>query len=93
MTTNSSNTSEILANLQTWHCPNLAELQFRGLHIKEGWMLDSHHWALPLTATFMFLAIVAAKLIYGDWGIVWNVGSFLVALVTLLWMWANHVVS
>ncbi|KAE8368477.1 hypothetical protein BDV27DRAFT_42740 [Aspergillus caelatus] len=84
---------DILRKLDTWHCPELGELRFPGLLISEGWELDPQHILLPLSTTALFIMVVAAKFIYGDWAIAWNVGSFLVSLAALLWMWANHCVA
>lgn len=61
--------------------------------IDEGWRFDSQPVVLPAAATVLLLSVVAAKLIYGDWATAWNCGGFLVSLVTLLWMWADHAVS
>jgi hypothetical protein len=76
-----------------WHSPRLYGLPLQGLLIEEGWKADSKHILLPLTATLLVLMVVAAKLVYGDWGTAWTFGGFLVALVTLAWMWANHAVG
>ena len=86
-------TRDIISELESWHCPKLGELEFRGLRIEEGWKSESLHVVLSLTTLIFFLVVVVAKLVYGDWGIAWNVGSFLVALATLLWMWASHAAS
>ncbi len=84
---------DILSKLEGWHCPKLGELQFQALMIDEDWTPGLQHVVLPLTVTVIFLMVVGAKLVDGDWGTAWNVGCFLVALATLLWMWANHTVS
>jgi hypothetical protein len=58
--------------------------------ISEGWELNLQHILLPLGVTVSYIMVVSAKLIYGDWETAYNVGSFLVSLAALLWMWANH---
>jgi hypothetical protein len=60
--------------------------------INEGWVTDMRQVVLPLMAT-MFLAVVTAAKSLFDWNTAWNVGSFFVALVTLLWMWATYMAS
>jgi len=84
---------DILSKLESWHCPKLGELQFRALIIDEDRTRGSQRVVLLLTVMVIFLMVVGAKLAYGDWGTAWNVGCFLVALATLLWMWANHTVG
>ena len=84
---------DIYRKLDEWHCPELGELQFRGLNISENWNSNSQHIILPLTVILILLAIIFARFIFNDWGTAWNVGGFLVSLVTLLWMWANHFIS
>ncbi|RFU25457.1 hypothetical protein B7463_g10885, partial [Scytalidium lignicola] len=81
---------DILSEIKRRHYPKLSDLEFRGLMIKEELRPDLQRTLLPSTATILFLAVAGAKLIYGDWATAWNVGSFLVSLVTLLWMWASH---
>ncbi|PMD37950.1 hypothetical protein L207DRAFT_431552 [Hyaloscypha variabilis F] len=85
--------SGILSKLESWHCPKLGELQFRALIIDEDRTRGSQCVVLLLTVVVIFLMVAGAKLAYGDWGTAWNVGCFLVALATLLWMWANHTVA
>lgn len=75
-----------------WHRPALRELKFRGIVIREGWTLDARNVVLPLLATMFLAVVVAAKFLFG-WNTAWTVGGFFVALVTLLWMWANHTTS
>src|SRR3954449_11636047 len=74
---------DILSMLEGWHCPKLGELHFRALMIDEGRTPDSQHMVLPLTVAVIFLIVVSARLVFGDWGTAWNVGCFLVALATL----------
>lgn len=83
-------TRDILSEVRCWHCPSVAELKFRGLMIEEGWDLHSKHIILPLTTTALLLIVVGARLLYGDWGIAWNVGCFFVALVALSTTWADY---
>ena len=68
----------------------MRELKFRGLVIREGWTLDARKVILPLLATIFLAVVVAAKFLFG-WNTAWTVGGFFVALVTLLWMWANYI--
>ncbi|KAF2020132.1 hypothetical protein BU24DRAFT_419704 [Aaosphaeria arxii CBS 175.79] len=84
---------DILSKLESEYCPSLVELQFRGLMISEGLDTGSRGVALSLGATVLFVIVVAARLIFGDWGTAWNVGSFFVALATLAWMKINHSVG
>ncbi|GFF40216.1 hypothetical protein IFM61606_06038 [Aspergillus udagawae] len=81
---------DILRKFDDLHCPELSELQFRGIRIREDWELSSQHIALPLAVTLLFVMVVVAKLTFGDWATAWNVGCFFVALATLLWMWAEY---
>jgi hypothetical protein len=81
---------DLLFELNIEHCPELRSLQFRGLLVDEGWECNRYHIIWPLSVTALLLAVTAARYLYGDWGIAWNVGSFLVALATFSWMWANH---
>jgi hypothetical protein len=87
---NAANDRDILSKIESWHCPRLGELTFRGLVINEGRDTDSRHMALQLAAKILFLMVFVAKVVFGDWGTAWNVGSFLVALATLSWMWIRH---
>ena len=57
--------------------------------IDEVWERDSLCVAVLLTVALVSFMIVGAKLVFGDWGTAWNVGCFVIALVTLLWMWTN----
>lgn len=75
-----------------WHCPGLRELKFKGIVIREGWTLDAGKVILPLLATMFLAVVVAAKFLFG-WNTAWTVGGFFIALVTLLWMWANYITS
>jgi hypothetical protein len=84
---------DILSKIGIWHCPGLGELKFRGLVIKEGWDLHSQYKVMPLIATVLFLIVLGARLLYGDWSVAWNVGSFFVALVALSRMWAGYAVG
>ncbi|KAL4864155.1 hypothetical protein BDV12DRAFT_205888 [Aspergillus spectabilis] len=68
-----------------WHRPGLREIPFRGILINEGWVLGTQQVVLPLMAT-MFLAVVIAARFLFDWNTAWSVGSFFVALATLLWI-------
>ncbi|KAG4432540.1 hypothetical protein IFR05_011975 [Cadophora sp. M221] len=63
---------------------SLGQLVFRGLHIEDGWTFDA-----TTTAIFMLLASVVSILIvpiewliYGDWGVAWNVGTCFIPLLT-----------
>lgn len=75
-----------------WHYPEMSELRFRGLRIREDWEFSLQHIVLPLAVTFLFAMIVVAKLSFGDWATAWNVGAFFVGLAALLLMWAAHFV-
>lgn len=61
--------------------------------IKEGWDIHFRLVVLPLAATMFILVALGAKLIYGDWAIAWDFGSFSVALATLYFMWVKYLVS
>lgn len=82
----------MLSKLQIWHCPNIGELEFRGLLITEKWRLDWTHITMTSTITLVFSGIVAAKFLFG-WETAWNVGCFLVSFISLAWMWTNHFVN
>lgn len=87
-----SNVLSKLDNWESWHCPGLRELEFKGILISERWTLSTHQLVLPLMATMFLAVVVAAKFLFG-WDTAWSVGSFVVALVTLLWMWATYMAS
>jgi len=74
------------------YCPSLGQLVFRGLRIEDGWTFDS---TMPII--FMPLAVVAsvlivffARLIFGDWGVAWNVGACFVPLLAGVGSWLHH---
>ena len=72
----------MLKKLDVWHCPDLRELKFRVVLIRESWGF-SQHIVWPLVSTVLFLMVVVSSLVYGDWGTAWNVRCFLVSLITL----------
>jgi hypothetical protein len=85
-----ANTSrDLLDKLDRWHRPRLGELKFRGLIIKEGWDVDSQRILLPSTITVLFLVVLAARFLFGDWGVAWTVGSFFVGLMAVSIAWAR----
>jgi hypothetical protein len=59
------------------YCASLGQLVFRGLHIEDGWTFDAIISAIfmPLAAVASMLIVLVAWLIYGDWGVAWNVGA------------------
>ncbi|KAL3469135.1 hypothetical protein BJX99DRAFT_268685 [Aspergillus californicus] len=83
---------DVLSQFDSWDCPGLRELKFKGIVISEGWTLDTRQVILPLLVIMSLAVVVAAKFLFG-WNTAWTVGGFFVALVTLLWMWANHMAS
>jgi hypothetical protein len=76
--------------LQAWHCPDFGKLSFKALMIDDGLEPGSQQVVLLLTVAVCFIIVIGAKLVFGDWGTAWNVGCFLVALVTLSCMWVTH---
>jgi hypothetical protein len=84
---------DILSELQTYHCPELRELKFRGLMIKEGWNLRSSPVLLPLTITILALMVVGARFTFGDWGVAWTFGAFFVALLGVSGQWLKYAVE
>lgn len=70
----------------------MREIKFRGIVIREGWTFDVRKVVLPLLASTFLVVVVVAKVVF-DWETAWTVGSFFVALVTLLWMCANYITS
>jgi hypothetical protein len=80
----------ILSKLQVWHCPDLGELPFKALMIDDGLGPGSQQVVLLLIVAVCFIIVIGAKLVFGDWGTAWNVGCFLVALVTLSFMWVTR---
>lgn len=93
LTDTANDLSELLGLIGVWKRPLLREIEFRGLLIDEGWMLDSKRVAIPVAVTGLFAAVIAARLVYGDWDVAWNVGCFLVGLASLLCMWVDHAVA
>ncbi|RAH53303.1 hypothetical protein BO85DRAFT_381810 [Aspergillus piperis CBS 112811] len=67
----------------SWHCPALREIEFRGIVVSEGWALDKHHITLPLLVAILLGVVVAARFLFG-WDTAWTVGAFFVALISLL---------
>ena len=82
----------MLRKLDRWHVPDLSEIPFQALLITEGWDLGAQSTVILLTASFFFLLVVFSKIIYNDWGILWNVACFFVSLAGLILMWANHAI-
>ncbi|KFY29419.1 hypothetical protein V493_02375 [Pseudogymnoascus sp. VKM F-4281 (FW-2241)] len=78
---------------QGQHCPSLGQLVFRGLHIEDGWTFDATIPAIfmPLAAVVSILIVLIAWLVYGDWGVAWNVGACFIPLLTGLGSWLLHV--
>ncbi|PYH99225.1 hypothetical protein BO71DRAFT_314382, partial [Aspergillus ellipticus CBS 707.79] len=66
----------------SWHCPALREIEFRGIVVSEGWALDKRH-TLPLLVAILLGVVVAARFLFG-WDTAWTVGAFFVALISLL---------
>jgi hypothetical protein len=67
----------------------LGQLVFRGLHIEDSWTFDTTIPAIfmPLAAVVSVLIVLVAWLIYGDWGVAWNVGACFIPLLTGLGSW------
>jgi hypothetical protein len=87
-----ANTSrDLLDKLDRWHRPSLGELKFRGLIIKEGWDMNLQYILLPSTMTALFLVVVAARFLFGDWSVAWTVGGVYLALVAVSIAWACYV--
>jgi hypothetical protein len=85
---------DLLNKLDRWNRPGLGDLKFRGLIIKEGWDVDSQQYKLlPLTITALFLVVLAARFLFGDWSVAWTVGSFFVGLVAVSIAWARSATS
>jgi hypothetical protein len=42
---------------------------------------------MPLAAVVSILIVLVAWLIYGDWGVAWNVGACFIPLLTGLGSW------
>lgn len=87
------NGRDILSKIESWHCPKLGELKFRGLVINKGRDINSRYITLSLATTILFLMVFVAKLVFDNWGTAWNVASVLVALATFLWMWIKYSVG
>jgi hypothetical protein len=81
---------DLLEKLDRWHRPGLGELKFQGLIIKEGWDADLQYILLPLAMTVLFLVVLTARFLFGDWSVAWTVGSFFVGLVAVLIAWACY---
>ncbi|BCS04873.1 uncharacterized protein AKAW2_80674A [Aspergillus luchuensis] len=75
---------DILTKLNVWHCPELGEVQFRGLMIGDNWEGNLQHMVLLVTVILILLSIAIARLVFDDWDIAWNVGAFFVGLLNLL---------
>ncbi|KAL2820862.1 hypothetical protein BDW59DRAFT_181387 [Aspergillus cavernicola] len=73
---------DILRTLDTWHCPDLRELRFPAVHIRDSWMY-SQHTALSLILLLLFVLVVASRLLYGDWGTAYTAANFFVSLGAL----------
>ncbi|KAI9368688.1 hypothetical protein BJX61DRAFT_537052 [Aspergillus egyptiacus] len=73
-------------------CPALRQLEFRAILIREGWELDKTQFMFPFMVTLFLGVVVAASFLFG-WDTAWAVGSFFVALVTLLCMRAAYMSS
>jgi hypothetical protein len=84
---------DLLNKLDRWNRPGLGDLKFRGLIIKEGWDVDSQRKLLPSTIMVLFLVVLAARFLFGDWGVAWTVGSFFVGLVAVSIAWARSATS
>lgn len=74
---------DVLAEVHRWHYPSVAELRFRGLLIEDGWGPHLHRMILFLATIVLLLMVVGARFMYGDWGVAWTVGCFIVALAGL----------
>ncbi|OTA56490.1 hypothetical protein K449DRAFT_468383 [Hypoxylon sp. EC38] len=84
---------DILEKLNEIHCPDLCDLDFSGLLIREDWGFDSRHVILPLAVTLLLALVGVSRIVYGDWSTAWTFGGFLVSFITLIWMWAHHAVG
>jgi hypothetical protein len=73
--------------------PKLAELEFPCLVIHEDWEFDANSMALPVLASCLVATVIGSRYVYGDWDVAWNVGCFMVGLVTLVVTWARYCVS
>jgi hypothetical protein len=51
--------------------------------------VDLQYKLLPLTITALFLVVLAARFLFGDWGVAWTVGSFFVGLMAVSIAWAR----
>jgi hypothetical protein len=79
--------------MDIWDTPELRELEFHGLLIREGWDPHSQHTVVALITTSLFLLVVWARLVFGDWSTAWTAGAFFVALIALLIQWLRYFVS
>jgi len=80
---------DILCKRNALHCPELGELEFRGLRVEESWSYNSQCIVLPLLTTFSLIVVAVAKLTYSDWATAWTVGCFFVGLIPVLMLWVN----
>jgi hypothetical protein len=52
--------------------------------------MDLQYILLPSTMTALFLVVIAARFLFGDWGVAWTVGSFFVGLAAVSIAWACY---
>ncbi|KAH7323088.1 hypothetical protein B0I35DRAFT_427074 [Stachybotrys elegans] len=81
---------DVLAKLDTWHCPDVGELPFNGLSVDVSWTPHLHYILIPSIVSLLMLLVLGARLVYGDWDIAWAVGSFLIALISFFVVWTQH---
>lgn len=75
----------VLQKLGEQYIPNLGDLSFPGLLIKEGWLLPHPRLTLSLLAsTVLFFSVVMTWLIYHDWAVAWQVGGCFLAFITFV---------
>lgn len=71
----------------------LSDAKWEGLHITEGWMLDTTSAAGPALVTGLISVVVGARFLYGDWATAWTMLGSLAGLVAIVLMWINRELS
>ncbi|KAL3456035.1 hypothetical protein BJX64DRAFT_271353 [Aspergillus heterothallicus] len=76
---------DLLSALDSWHVPDLRELQFSAIRIEERWRFSPRLVSASVLLVLLVI-IISSRLVYGDWGIAYSAGNFFVALGAVPWI-------
>ncbi|KAH6637252.1 hypothetical protein F5144DRAFT_570044 [Chaetomium tenue] len=79
--------------LQQCEDVGLSAVEWEALLVTEGWTFNPKSVVFPVLVTLVLVAVMASRLVYGDWGTAWTAASCLAAVIATGLTWIHMITS